>query len=56
MSILRNLETNIMGITRQVEFEIINVPEALMEYPCLFMRPWEIKMKDTKYLGKKELN
>jgi hypothetical protein len=40
IDILRNLETQIMGIQTQVNFEVIDLVEGMPTYTTLVGRPW----------------
>jgi hypothetical protein len=40
IGILRNVETQIMGILTSVDFEVIDLVEGIPAYPTLVGRPW----------------
>jgi hypothetical protein len=47
IAILKNVETQIMGIQTQVDFEVIDLVEGMSSYATLVIRPWGLKMKAT---------
>jgi hypothetical protein len=47
IGILRNVDTQIMGIPTSVDFEVINLVEGMPTYATLVGRPWGRQMKET---------
>jgi hypothetical protein len=52
IGILRNVDTQIMGILTQVDFEVIDLVEGMPTYATLVGRPWGRKMKENISLEK----
>jgi hypothetical protein len=47
IGILRNVDTQIMGIPTSIDFEVIHLVEGTPSYADLFIRPWGRRMKET---------
>jgi hypothetical protein len=52
IGILRNVNTQIMDIQTEVNFEVINLVEGMPAHASLFDRPWGQKMKSNISLKK----
>jgi hypothetical protein len=47
IGILRNVDTQIMGILTSIDFDLINLVEGILAYADLVGRSWFRRMKET---------